>query len=408
MVSMEELPLHNVKILDFSWALVGSLTTKLLGDFGAAVVKVETSKRIDLLRTDRQASLSSPDNPDDKPWFNDLNTSKYGILLDLKNPKSRGVVERLIKWADVVMENFSPGTMAKLGLDYESIKGLNPNIIMASGSVYGQTGPKAKEWGVDGTGNALSGRLYLTGWPDRSPVVPSGMPYGDVVLPYIIASAIIAAIDYRRRTGKGQYIDASMFEVLVQQVAPALMDWQMTGHLQERNGNRSDRAAPHGVFPCKGEDRWCAITIFTEEEWASFCSAIGSPSWSEDERFRTFKDRKMNEDLLEFLIAEWTIQHEDREVMEILQSAGVPAGALLNSKDLIEDPQLTERRTLVDLPHPVLGTFGHQAPPLKLSGIEPQMRASPCLGEHTEYVCTQILGMSDEEFVDCYQSCVFV
>ena len=151
---MESQVLKDVNVLDFSWALVGSLTTKQLGDFGATVVKVETSNRIDLLRTDRQVSISTPENPDDKPWFNDLNTSKYGILLDLKNPKSSRILEKLIKWADVVMENFSPGTMARLGLDYPSIKKIKPNIIMASGSVYGQTGPMAKEWGVDGTGNA--------------------------------------------------------------------------------------------------------------------------------------------------------------------------------------------------------------------------------------------------------------
>ena len=405
---MEKLLLDGVNILDFSWALVGSTTTKQLGDFGATVVKVETSSRIDLLRTDKQVSISRSDNPDDKPWYNDLNSSKYGILLDLKNPKSSKVIEKLIRWADVVMENFSPGTMAKLGLDYESIKKINPGIIMASGSVYGQTGPMAKQWGVDGTGNALSGRLYLTGWPDRSPVVPSGMPYGDVVLPFILASAIISALDYRHRTGKGQYIDASMFEVLVHQTAPALMEWQMTGHYQERNGNRSDLASPHGVFPCKGEDRWCAITVFSEEEWAAFCSAIGSPSWTRDERFMTFNDRKNNEDALESLISEWTIQRDAHEVMELLQSVGVPAGAVQDSKDLLEDPQLKGRKALVDLNHPVLGTFGHIAPPFKLSGINPKMRTSPCLGEHTEYVCTQLLGMSDEEFIEYYQDCVFV
>jgi crotonobetainyl-CoA:carnitine CoA-transferase CaiB-like acyl-CoA transferase len=256
--------------------LVGSITTKQLGDFGATVVKVETSKRIDLLRTDRQVSVSRSDNPDDKPWYNDLNTSKYGILLDLKNPKTAGILEKLIRWADVVMENFSPGTMKKLGLDYPSITKINPTIIMASGSVYGQTGPMANEWGVDGTGNALSSRLYMTGWPDRCPVVPSGMPYGDVVLPFILASAILAALDYRRRTGKGQYIDACMFEALVQQMAPAMLDFQITGDMPERSGNRIETAAPHGVFTCKGEDRWIAISIFTDEEWAAFCRVAGA------------------------------------------------------------------------------------------------------------------------------------
>ncbi|MFC1863358.1 CaiB/BaiF CoA transferase family protein [Thermodesulfobacteriota bacterium] len=405
---MEKQLLSDINVLDFSWALVGSLTTKHLGDFGATVVKVETSSRIDLLRTDRQVSISTSNNPDDKPWFNDLNTSKYGILLNLKNPKSIEIIEKLVKWADVVMENFSPGTMAKLGLDYESLKKINPKIIMASGSVYGQTGPMANEWGVDGTGNALSSRLYLTGWPDRCPVVPSGMAYGDIVLPFIIASAIIAALDYRRKTGKGQYIDASMFEVLVHQMAPANIDWQIHGKIPERNGNRSDEASPHGVFPCKGEDRWCAITIFTEAEWTGFCKAIGSPPWANEGRFSSFKDRKENEEELETLIGEWTSRNEAHEVMEILQSAGISAGAVQDSCDLLNDPQLKERKSVVDLKHPVLGEFGHMAPPYKLSRREPKLRTSPCLGEHTEYVCTQLLGLSDDEFIKYYQDCVFV
>jgi len=406
---MENDVLKDVNVLDFSWALVGSITTKQLGDFGATVVKVETSGRIDLLRTDRQVSVSRPDNPDDKPWYNDLNTSKYGILLDLKNPKSSDILEKLITWADVVMENFSPGTMARLGLDYPSIKKINPAIVMASGSVYGQTGPMAKEWGVDGTGNALSSRLYMTGWPDRCPVVPSGMPYGDVVLPFILASAIIAALDYRRRTGKGQYIDASMFEVLVQQMAPAFMDFQITGNIPERNGNRIAQAAPHGVFPCKGEDRWCAISIFTEEEWMSFCRVVGSqPAWTTDARFGSFEGRKENEAELELLIGEWTQHYDAHALMETLQSAGVPAGAVQDSGDIFNDPQLENRQFLADLTHPVLGTFGHTAPAFKLSNVDPKLRTSPCLGEHTEFVCTQLLGMSDEEFVGYYQNCVFV
>lgn len=400
--------LDGVKVLDFAWALVGSITTKLLADHGATVVKVETSKRVDMCRIDRQVSISTPDNLDDKPWFTDLNTSKYGILLDLKNPKSAPLLKKLVLWADVVMENFSPGVMAKLGLDYESLKKIKPDIIMASGSVYGQTGPMAKNWGVDGTGNALSSRLYLTGYPDRNPLAPSTTPYGDMVLPYILSGAIIAALDYRRKTGEGQYIDAGMFEVLVHQMAPAAMEYQATGIDPERNGNRSDQASPHGVFPCAGEDRWCAITVFTQKEWRAFCDAMGASEWVADDRFATFALRKENEDELEALIAERTRGEECFELMERLQAAGVPAGVVQNYADVFNDPQLNEREYLADLEHPVLGTFGHLTPPFKMSRSKPAMRTAPCFGEHTDYVCTQILGLSDEEFIGYNQDGIFL
>ena len=405
---MDKQVLEGVKILDFSWALVGSMTTKQLGDYGATIVKVETSKRIDLTRTDRQVSISTSESADDKPWFNDLNTSKHGIVLDLKHPRSREIILKLVQWADVVMENFSPGTMARLGMDYESLKKIKPDIIMASGSVYGQTGPMANNWGVDGTGNALSSRLYMTGWPDRSPIVPSAVPYGDVVLPFIIGSAIVAALDYRNRTGKGQYIDASMFEVLVHQMAPAMMDWQATGIVPERSGNRSDRAAPHGVYPCKGEDRWCAISVFTQEEWQAFAKAIGAPAWTAEARFQTFEGRKQNEDDMDALIAQWTRDKDAYDVMTVLQDAGVAAGVAQDYSDVYDDPQLNGREFLVDLNHPVLGEFGHMTPPFKLTRNRPAVRNAPCLGEHTEYVCTQILGLSDEQFIEYFSEGVFV
>jgi len=406
---MKNQVLADVNVLDFSWALVGSITTKQLGDHGARVVKIESSKRVDLARTDRQVSISKPDNLDDKPWFTHLNTSKYSIALDLKNPKSRGVIDRLIQWADVVMENFSPGTMKKLGLDYESIKRVKPDIIMASGSVYGQTGPMAQEWGVDGTGNALTGRLYLTGWPDRGPVAPTSVPYGDVVLPMFIASAIVAALDYRRRTGKGQYIDASMFEVVTHQTSPAIMDWMVNKNLQTRTGNRNPYASPHGVFPCSGDDRWVAITVFSEEEWKALCKVMENPPWTKEDHFSSLDARKKNEDRLEAFIGEWTANYTPHEIMEKLQAVGVPAGAVQNAQDLLEnDPQLKEREFLVPVEHPVLGTFGHPTPPYKLLKNKAEVRTSPCLGEHTYMVCTEFLGISVDEFLELEQTGVFI
>lgn len=405
---MNRQALDGVKVLDFGWILVGALISKQLGDHGAQVVRVESRLRPDYTRTNRPVFRCSATNPDDKPQFAHRNTSKYSITINLKHPDAHIILDKLIRWADVVLENFTPGTMTKLGLDYEYMRKINPGIVMASSCVFGQTGPLAKSWGVDGTGSALSGRLHLMGWPDRGPLTPSAVPYGDGVLPLFAALAVVAALDYKRRTGKGQYIDASMFEVCANQISPVLLDWSVNKHLQNRNGNRVPSAAPHGAFPCLGDDRWCAVGVFTEQDWQSFCDVLGNPDWTKEPRFSSLQSRKDNEDELEKLVAEWTKQHSAEEVMHLMQASGVSAGIVQNAQDLVDrDPQLKERQFLVPVQHPVLGTFGHQAPPYKLLKTKAQLRAAPCLGEHAEYVCTQLLGVDDKEFTQLLQSGVF-
>jgi benzylsuccinate CoA-transferase BbsF subunit len=406
---MEKQALAGVKVLDFGNAMAGTLVGKYLGDQGAQVILVESAMRPQTSRGNRQVSVSTPTNPDDKPMTNHLHTSKYSMLLNLKHPRSREVVDRLIRWADVVNENFTTGTMGRLGLGYEDIRKMKPDIIMVSSTIYGQTGPLAHEGGWDGTGAAVSGRHYLTGWPDREPAGgPSNIPYGDYTLPLYTVLAVVAALDYKRRTGKGQHIDGSMFEISAHQIAPALLDWEANTHLQTCTGNRIPNAAPHGVFPCIGDDRWCAIAVFTDEEWKSFCRVIEEPAWTKDEKFATLSSRKKNEDELEELVAEWTKRHSAEEVMQVMQAGGVAAGVVQNAQDLVDhDPQLKVREFLVPLKHSVLGVLGHPTPPCKLSKTKAQVRTSPCLGEHTEYVCTKLLSMSDEEFVELFQEGVF-
>jgi benzylsuccinate CoA-transferase BbsF subunit len=407
--NMKNQALAGVKILDFGWIMVGALTGKLLGDHGAQVIHVESAKHPDITRAERQVSISTATSLDDKPWNAQLNTSKYGITVDLRHPRAREVIDRLIRWADVINENFAPGTMNKLGLGYEYVSKIKPDIIMIGCSIYGQKGPLAREQGLDTNGSALSGRLNLTGWPDREPLMPSRIPYGDAVLPIFSGLAIIAALDYKRRTGKGQYIDASMVEVCVHQVSSALLDWEVNTRLQDRTGNRIPHAAPHGVFPCLGDERWCAIAVFKNEEWEAFCHVIGDPPWTKEPKFANLDLRKQNENELEKLVADWTKNHSAEEVMQLMQRAAVPAGVVQNAQNIIEgDPQLKERKFLVPLEHPVLGIFDHPAPPFKLLKTKAQMRTSPCLGEHNEYVCTQVLGMSDEEYIELLQAGVFI
>ncbi|WP_114952096.1 CaiB/BaiF CoA-transferase family protein [Sphingosinicella terrae] len=366
-------PLSGLRVLDFSWALVGSITTKTLGDLGADVVKVESRTRPCLSRLDVQVSASRPGNFDDKPWFAHLNTSKRSLALDMKKPEARALLRPLVEWADIVVENFSPGTMAKLGLDYDSLAAINPAIVMVSGSVFGQTGPLAEEWGVDGTGGALSGRTFLTGWPDRDPVIPGAVPYGDVIVPFVMAAAAAAAIEHRGRTGRGGHVDASMYEICVQQMHDAFVAEQR-GERPTRMGNADPVVHHQDLYPAAGEDRWVAITLPTAEDEARLKSVTGDD------------------------VAAWTSQRSDREAAEILQAAGIMAGAVQDIEDLIEaDPQLGARGALVELDHELLGRFGHVRTPIDFSRDTVAPFRPPSLGEHSVEIATGLAGLSPEQ-----------
>lgn len=374
-------PLSGVRVLDFSWALVGSITTKTLGDLGAEIIKVESRTRPCLSRLDVQVSASKPGNFDDKPWFSHLNTSKRSLALDLKQPASRELLDPLIDWADVVVENFSPGTLEKLGLDYPHLAARNPGIVMVSGSVYGQTGPLAKSWGVDGTGAALSGRTFLTGWPDRSPVIPSAAPYGDVVLPFVMAAAVIAALEHRVVRQHGCHIDASMYEVCVQQMRDALAP----GADAHRPGNADARAFHQGVYAATGTDRWIAVTFATPLHWQRFAKAERIDA--EDPAAR------------DAALIRWCAARVDFEAAERLQQLGIAAGVVQDMADLFErDVHLQARHPLLPLVHPLLGEFGHMRTPIDFSRCSTAPFRAPGMGEHNRQIATEVCGLSASRF----------
>lgn len=382
-------PLSGVRVLDFSWALVGSITTKTLGDLGADVVKVESRTRPCLSRLDVQVSASKPGNFDDKPWYAHLNTSKRSLSLDLKQPASRELLYPLIEWADVVVENFSPGTLEKLGLDYARLAERNPGIVMVSGSVYGQTGPLAHSWGVDGTGAALSSRTFLTGWPDRNPVIPSAAPYGDVVLPFAMAAAVIAALEQRALRQRGCHIDASMYEVCVQQMHDAIVGGAHVG----RTGNSDARVFHQGVYAAQGSDRWVAVTFESAHHWASFAHA------EKLDVTRAGPDA---------VLEAWCAARSDADAADRLQQLGIAAGVVQDMSDLLQrDPQLAARRPLVPLPHPALGEFGHMRTPLDFSRSTILPFRAPNMGEHDRAIATEICGLSPQRFDELLEQGVF-
>jgi len=398
--------LDGIKVADFSWIGAGPWTIKYLADHGAQVIHVESATRPDLLR-------STPPYKDNIPglnrsaYFAIYNDNKYGMSLNLNHPQAMTVVKRIVAWADIVAESFGPGRMKKWGLGYEELKQIKPDIIMFISTQQGQTGPHKDQPGFGTQLTSLAGFTQLTGWPDRPPALPYGA-YTDSIAPRFGAAAIMAALDYRRRTGKGQYLDLSQYETGCQFLAPLILDYTTSQKIANRMGNRSPYGAPHGAYPCRGGDKWCVIAIFTDKEWESLCQAMGNPPWTKEARFGSSVGRKNNQDELDKLIGGWTINFTAEEIVAKLQAAKVAAGIVETSEEVYLDPQLRHRHYFEELEHPEIGRHSYPRPGFRLSKTPSQIHLpAPCLGEHTEYVCTKILGMPDEEFVDLLNKGVF-
>lgn len=392
---------EGLKIADFTWLGVGPIAMKFMANMGATVVHVESYTRPDLTRVsypykDLQAGINR------SAFFTLFNDSKYGITLNLNMPQAQEVARRLVyEWADVVADAHLPGLMEKWGLDYETLRKKKPDLIHIATALQGKTGPYSSMPGHGMAGVSLAGFTEITGWPDGEPVIPWGAYSDFVTFPHMV-TALIAALIYKRKTGKGQFIELSQLEATLQFLAPPLMDYMINGRIMTRMGNRSPYAAPHAIYRCQGEgEKWCAIVVSNEEEWDNFCRVIGNPDWTKDPKFTTFRARKENEDELNEFVEGWTASHSPEEVMTRLQEAGVAAGVVESGEDLVADPQLNHRGTHVILEHPEIGPHIYQPPPYRLSKTPPQLTMpAPCLGQHNEYILKEVLGMSDEEVSD--------
>jgi len=391
-------PFEGIKVASFAWAATGPLAVRTLAEHGAMVVRIESHRRPTISR------LTQPYKDrvgiDRSPHAAKLMTNNYGISLDLNMPKGREVARRLIKWADIVAEAFTPGTMKRWGLDYEETKKIKPDIIYFSTSMQGQTGPHAQfqAYGLQMT--SLAGFSMLTGPSDGDPVLVYDS-YTDWIGPWYLVIAMIGALERRSKTGKGMYIEQSQYEAAVTMLGPEILDYTVNNGVVRRMGNRDPYASPHGAYRCKGEDRWVAIAVFTDKEWNAFCEVMGNFSLANDHRFATLKARKENEDALDKLVKEWTINHTAEEVMAFMQAKSVPAGVVQTTEDLFNDPQLKYRDALVFLNHDVIGLHAYDNEPTKFSKTPPRLwRAGPCLGQDNEYIYKEILGYSDDEIAD--------
>ena len=396
------LPLEGVKVADFSWIGVGPITAKVLADHGATVVHIETEAPVDRLRMvgpfkDNIAGINRCQ------FFGAFNTSKMSINLRLKEAGGLSIARSLLAWCDVALDSFTAGTMNGLGLGYEVARELNPSIIMATTCLLGQTGHAARVSGYGYHAAAVSGFYEITGWDDRSPGGPFNA-YTDTVAPRFLASTLMAALDHRRRTGDGQFIDQAQMESALHFIAPELLEVQRSGKSPRRSGNYAPGAFPHDAYACAGDDQWCAIAIETDQQWHALCGLLGNPTWITT-TMDTIDGRRAAGELIDHELNKFTQTYEPRALMDLLQASGVPAGMVQRSSDHQLDPQLAHRSFFRHLEHPEMGVVPYEGHQFKISGYDNGPRfPAPCIGEHTYEVLQTILGFTDDQIADAYAS----
>ena len=392
----------GTRILEFGAGAAGPIATRYFAEHGADVIRIESRTRPDFLRGYGVVDADDPDRLERSPLFDALNPDKRSIAIDLKNPEGRELAIELVKQSHAVAENFAPRAMPGLGLAYADLVEHKPDLVMVSACLNGQTGPHRDYPGFGGQGAALAGFNELTGWPDREPVGPFGT-ITDSLAPRFSAAALAAALLRHRRTGQGTYLDLSQVEAGVYALSPWLVEYQTNGEAKTRMGNRSETYAPHGVFPCAGDDRWIAIAVYTEPEWATLAAEAGlaRTEWSSLER------RRDDLDALEAALATWTADQDALTLAERLQRLGVEAVPVSDFADANADPQLRARGHYVALEHPVLGPGEYERNGVRVSGAPSGYRApSPLLGQHTDEVLAEVLGLSETEITRLRESAV--
>jgi benzylsuccinate CoA-transferase BbsF subunit len=391
----KKLPLEGYRIVDFGWVWAGTVLGHILADYGAETIKVESKRRLDGLRLGRVFEVGTA--LEVNPTFHNLNRNKLSITVDMQQPKGVDLLKSLISKSDVVVENYTPDVMKKRGLDYESLIKVKPDIIMISMRAAGDYGPLAHIVTYAPIITALSGIDSLVGYADGRPL-GFRHAYADPTASLFGAFAILGALRYKKRTGKGQYIDLSQWEATTGLIGEAVMDYTMNKRVCGPQGNRHASMAPHGNYPCKEKDTWVSIAVKTEEEWAGLCKAMGNPVWAKDHRFIDKFGRLENSAYLDQCVAKWTSTYTDYEAAKILQKQGVAAAPLLVTEGIFADPHFNKRNTFVHIDHPVVGAEVIYNLPWKLSGCPTRkFRHAPLLGEHNKYVFGQLLGLSDEE-----------
>ncbi len=387
--------LAGLNVVDLMWVVAGPTSTRTMADFGATVVRIESANRIETARGigpfhDNAQGL------DHSGLFGNMNANKLGLSLNLSTQEGRDVLLDLIKWCDVLTESFSPRAMRAWGMDYESLREIRPDLIMLSTCLFGQAGPLSRVAGFGTMGAAIGGYVALAGNLGGAPIGPYSA-YTDYLSPRFALPTILAALDYRDRTGEGVYIDQAQAESSLHFMSAALLDYTINGRVPELVGNADPDMAPHGCYATAGDDDWVAIAVRNDADWANLCAAMGMGELTCDDRFADLTARKANEDELNGIVSGWAAQHGALEVEYMLQAFGVPAHAVSNSSAAVADPQLQHRGHFIPIEHPVHGVQTVEAAKGQMSVTPPSYRSSaPTIGRDNDLVLREILGYDDE------------
>jgi len=397
-------PLESVRVLDLTRVWSGPLAGRILADLGAQVIQI-TGRVTVVAQTPtpdqaRLVGIYAENVPGERPWnrnsqTNDFHRNKLGLTLELNTETGASLFKKLAAVSDVVLENYSPRVMPNFGLDYPVLRAINPGLILCSMPGYGLNGPY-RDWVSYGTNlDPFSGLASLMGYPGEEPHL-SGNAYPDPVAALHAVAAVLIALYHQRRTGQGQHIDLSQAESATCMLGEAVLGYALSGQVPARMGNRHPVHAPHGCYPCQGEDQWVAVAVSTEEEWRGLAAALGRPELLGDARFASEAARREHHDELDRIIEAWTRQRTHFEAMASLQEAGVPAGAVLNAAELISNEQLRARGFFLGIKHPETGLRLHCGLPFRLSDTAaPSLRPAPCLGQHNREILRDVLGMNE-------------
>jgi crotonobetainyl-CoA:carnitine CoA-transferase CaiB-like acyl-CoA transferase len=400
--------LRGIRILDLTIISAGAGATMLLADMGAEVIKVESTRYIDPFRN----SLIHPkDEPGEHPWnraapFNTMNRNKYGITLDLTQPRGRELFLLLAKQSDVVANNFRVGVMKNFCLDYEVLREVNPNLVVIDISSQGAFGPESRYGSYGSTLDALSGLAFITGY-EGGPPVWSGQTinYPDQLACTLAAGAILAGLYYRMETGTGCYIDLSQRESITSLLGEVVLDASLNNREPVRMGNGHAYMVPHGCYPCAGEDQWVTIAVDSDEKWPDFCKAIGREDLLTDRRFADYRARYYHRADLDGIVAEWTVLLEPYEVLRRLSTVGIATGPVVGGREALEDPQLKARHYFQEVEQPEAGTFPIKTRPMKLSKTDGTIHMpAPSLGQHNDYVLGHLLGLTPQAIAELEQA----
>jgi benzylsuccinate CoA-transferase BbsF subunit len=388
--------LEGITIADFGQTWAGPHLTRTLGDMGALIIKIESMKKMDVIRSLPPWLEGQDPTPNNSGYYNWLNRNKMAVTIDLTTDKGSALAKELIKHCDALVENFSRGVMEKFGLDYESVREVNPEIIYVALTSMGSDGPY-KDFVMYGRPQVyVSGLAEITGYPDGPPL--SVLSWGDPVAAHHGAFALLAALHERKKTGQGQFIELSQWESLICLSPESILEYTLNGRIMTRQGNRHETMAPHNSYKCREPLSYITIAVSNDEEWKALCRVMENPAWADEEKFSGALSRWENQEEMDAYIEEWTMGFSSYELTERLQEAGVAAFPSLSNRGVVEDPHLKARGFFEEWDHPEVGWRKYDGILWKMSKTPGRInRRAPNVGEHNQYIFGELLGLTQEE-----------